>query len=1435
MPYPPPAGPPELGIFQGIGLVPELPTLVGAYFLTNVAGLTVWAPVAGGVLPDPTGHAGAFLTTDGVIAFWSSLPPLATGTVFDIRLYGAVPLPPGDSPLLAYDSTAAVYATIAAWLQSLPAEGQAAGGVYVPAGGGDFYISRPLVLPPDTQVFGDSKYLSNFHVGTGDSSTPTLVQGFAGPLVHLSGTPLATNGQYAFPEYTTSLLTGSGQAMKMRPGAGFGTLAYAGSFDIDDCFAWSKWLNRSVVYTNPSAISLRCQFKFTTSNTSATQIVGTKGPEIDGVTAFQDVGIGLWVYYNTGTGGHRFEAFLTTTGNGQQVITGLADITPGQSYNLELDYNGSFFDFYVDGVNQGHLAASGTVYKTGWEDATVGVAGPEWTNSWIATTGVIDSIELARVAYHTGTGSFTPPTSKYTWGADTMWLCNFDQTVPTGQVFVVAQTRPNLASTGYILHYCRVKSDQSFINAVRYCTLRDIGLYCESSTSGIMFWGADHNDLNNVFVDSPVGYGIACYDANSFFCKVIESDVTSCNGTSVLFLGYTEKLKTVGSIVGIQLLGGWGYYNTDQPAGSDSFISMIYGPSGSPYNSLWVQGCSTDEEGAFTLQRYSTLIQAANMFSATFQDNAHDSLFTSHKACTYTGVPFNGSTHIGDAFFSNPNGGSSVALTRTNEFEGKVTLINCSFPNRDPFSNDTSNVIEGQGWVVQVNEGTPATNLTGFSITDVQAFNLAGDAFVLHGYTTGVVEFQVPEIDNRYTITLTPKTHFGTAPAAGAWLVKSYTPSATGFTFDVEVDPGTDCILYFTWHLLRTYGGPLSYTYVPAIPSSVANPLLAVTGDFAVGVSLIPTAGNNTFTWNFTHAAETILEGGTTPGTDWWELYIHAGGQFVGTINGQSSTLYGRCFVSENGKLCSLLHPGTHNVVLSVIQNGDLNVYVDGGKATFLGQNTETWTQPATKYTGARWDTSQALTLATLRNEKEDRQAFLTITTEPDAGPQAGMLIGAFFGDDYCLGVGCSTDAGSYASQLAGTKYGAGTYFYYLAVEDAFRAELEDNEPFGPGLGVVDGFLTRFWAPWGSLQTDIDTAVVNLGTNDLLLAGDSAADVWTSMQKMLEGVAASLVWVPGTQNYAALNEFVCPTSGTATCVIGIYSVNVSFNTSAAQTCIDLAATINGTAGLQDLVVAVAFRQPPDPIPPVFADPTITNPILLSGNASGGLQTVLILVNPASFTGADGNGIACSSDGVGGARWGNPVTFLGISSLITIAGQTLNASFVVDADTTVDAIIAAMAANGTINALVTGTRVASQLVVTANAVGSAGNAIFVAGQNSDGIGGWQTLLTRDKHLENGYDGLLSTGVSTIIVANVPPFGDAPGYSAGKNTQRGLLNTSIANWVTAHAGDGALLADFDAALVDGGDPTKIDPLYLDSGQWINDAGQTVLVGVVGPLLP
>lgn len=49
-----------------------IPALVNGDFLTNNGSVMLWQPVS--QLPDPTGHAGQFLSTDGTLDFWSPLP-----------------------------------------------------------------------------------------------------------------------------------------------------------------------------------------------------------------------------------------------------------------------------------------------------------------------------------------------------------------------------------------------------------------------------------------------------------------------------------------------------------------------------------------------------------------------------------------------------------------------------------------------------------------------------------------------------------------------------------------------------------------------------------------------------------------------------------------------------------------------------------------------------------------------------------------------------------------------------------------------------------------------------------------------------------------------------------------------------------------------------------------------------------------------------------------------------------------------------------------------------------------------------------------------------------------------------------------------------------------------------------------------------------------
>lgn len=263
MPYPPPAPPPTVGFFQGIGklIAPTLPDVTGhaTEFLETDGVIPQWEPVTG-VLPVQAGHAGEFLTTDGAVASWApstggvvtigalttptanaativgtvlSLAPanasnpgvmtttaqtisgqkLFTGSaatdIFDIRSYGAVP---NDS---TFDNAPAIYAAIAAWTQQAGGgfEGGQTGGVYVPEG--VWYVSRPIIPPANCTFRGAGHMMTAISAGIGTPANPSLVQAFGGQLFYLSYTPVPSS--IVFPAYTASLATGPGQAMLIQP------------------------------------------------------------------------------------------------------------------------------------------------------------------------------------------------------------------------------------------------------------------------------------------------------------------------------------------------------------------------------------------------------------------------------------------------------------------------------------------------------------------------------------------------------------------------------------------------------------------------------------------------------------------------------------------------------------------------------------------------------------------------------------------------------------------------------------------------------------------------------------------------------------------------------------------------------------------------------------------------------------------------------------------------------------------------------------------------------------------------------------------------------------------------------------------------------------------------------------------------------------------
>jgi hypothetical protein len=1468
----------ELAYSLSLIVFPPIGPATAGLFLSNDGTVLLWAPVSGGggggisvigPVTTPTANAAiitglsnnilelavADATHPGITSIaaqtFGGLKTFADTAIveeFDVRRFGAKPLPPGSTPTVAsgYDCSPAIEATIASGIQTMPMAGRPGRGAYFPGGFGNYIISRPIQPLTASVLWGDDWNISNIQVGPGDSLDTSVVQGFAGPMVFFQGPPLAS---YAAPNFTTSLASGPGNALTFSS-ADFGTTVKASTFWLHDCWAWGKWLNRSRFFPNPSTLGLRFFFQFVTNDPGRGRfIMGTHGssqPNSD------DTGIAVWEVPDDATGGVKLQAYLTTEDSGQQNIIMSSDMMNGSIYYVELSYDGANFRFYVNGVHQGFHAMTGAVYKVGWEGASVGSAPPEYEylRNPPPIGCSIDSISLTNAAIHTGTGSYTPPTTKHTWDSNTVWLCNFDKQslLPPNQVYLVAQTRKDPGtSLGWIPHFCRLEVVIGSCDSARNGHIRDLSFLGNFNAGGVAARQSDHIRIDHTLWQNLTGYGVNIFEANSFYFQLEDTFINAVVGEGVTATGSVLRTFTQGCAIGIHMIAGVVRSANDQP-GTDNFISHWYGGLGGSFYFFDVSDSSNDEEGTFLLQRYPIYMDLGGTGGATFTGNTWSSGSTNNvsvPAVIYSGIPYNGATHIGDAFYTSPYYSDlthSQAISRIQEFTGYVTLINCSFPySAVSTPQDTSIYVGGAGWVNIWNQGS-FTNQIGLSITDSQAYNLTGTTFVLHGQTVGRVVFPNPEIDGNYTINLTPSVSFnvsGGGPATGSNRVVSITKTAAGFTFTVEADPGGSNIQYFDWQLIRFTGIAETYVYVPAISSSVGNPE-AGKSDWAMGVSLLP-AANNIIPQDGT-LNETVLQFGSPANSaNWAEIHLFGGNQLgVNWAAGGQTLSY---FVDSSNRLGTIMSPGVHNVAIGANLNGQKFVSIDGAQYSFSDLVDKPLAQSPT-YFGQRYDGSQIMTLATGRNEKLGKTIPGVITYEPDSGPGV-MTHCVIFGDEFTVGYGAVTTAGSYASQIAGARYGSS---FYDIVADIYRSGALGSyaDPNHPST-TVPGLYTRAFLNWGVNQT-LSTVVVQLGFCDILYYNQTATTIWATMLPMLEGAKAAAEWITCDRNDNAFGFFVPPTSGSASVTIGVagggpvYPFTVTFNTSIHQTNLDFAAAINATSGLNTLIYATQFQQPPQSTPLAIWN----NRYFSGSNGTGGFDGVVI-VTLRPHQGALGDYyITTLTDGANGASWtGWTSTQTGNNSVAIIEGVNFDADPFGGSVAATTANIVSQINGSSVASAVTASSVSggTRVKVEANTVGSAGNSISVSGNNiwpptNPGFFGWDLPLSQpfaQRHLIGGVTGILQTGATNIVVCNVPPMGNSTAYTTAKNTERLALNTLISNWVTANAGSGAVLADFDVTLRDSSAHNNLNPAYLTGDHYINDAGQTALYTLMNPLLP
>ena len=228
---------------------------------------------------------------------------------------------------------------------------------------------------------------------------------------------------------------------------------------------------------------------------------------------------------------------------------------------------------------------------------------------------------------------------------------------------------------------------------------------------------------------------------------------------------------------------------------------------------------------------------------------------------------------------------------------------------------------------------------------------------------------------------------------------------------------------------------------------------------------------------------------------------------------------------------------------------------------------------------------------------------------------------------------------------------------------------------------------------------------------------------------------------------------------------------------------------------------------------------------------------MLLTAASGYPGASGNAItvSVSASSAGIYTYGGIGTLGGgVDTTCVINGTSFVANFDTDANTTVGDLITAIGLSGPISALVTPTLVSGQMLLTAVSNGIAGNAITTTGNGQFGSGFTSTVFPQK--MSGGFNGALQNSIPVICLGTVPPFGQAPGYTMAKDTQRTTLNGFISAWVMAHSGAGAVLADADSTLRDPAAHQNIDATYLSSDNInINDAGHAALYTLFGGLLP
>ena len=1423
-----------LGAVEGGGINVIGPTVTGQIYGAEITG------ISGNVLQlseaDAT-NPGILSAGTQVIPGLKEFPAGAAVRTYDVRNAGAVANDITNNLATAFYNAQAISVAQPIYpITIFPTHS-----VHIPEG--FFYTDVPLCLEGEMDFSGVSALLSHIFVGRGGGGN---VQPFCGPIVYASKpynpTTWAAEQDKLIPLMGPPLVGATGQSLHLSPNF----WNQCSQLFLHDAWPWVGWIGNDWTLTNfslqfwlqidsvPDPIDFAGYFG----------VIASRGPNTpdrannDALLA-ADGAFGVYVLSNGTT--LRLEVLLSTnpayasiphpTSVGIQHTITSSTITPGTIHHVELDYNGAFFDFYLDGINQGHVSAVGPIIRNPWEGVAIGGQGCEAVGLDGGTIhsagGYIDSIRLSKVARHTGTGSFTPPTSKYAWDSDTYALYNWDQGWKTIQPkdpfgadvgplltlpFVIGQVYMPYFG-GPFPHYIRLFSDP-FSSADNH--IHDFSIDAAGACSGLVAVNAYRTFIERIWVTNSCHAGIVINTPVSFYCTVNDVQIFAGIDVAIAYMGDCNRVQTQGFGIAHWLQAGGtlshGYHQPSYQSFCTTLVDVVASGRTALFNIVDV---SNDAEVWEYPRQIGVLVAKMNGIGTLHTESCFwDASMSSVAPIHYIGSP-GVATHSGDSCIANHFttsfvGPSPCSIASISGLpNNNITAYNCKVHDQNdpvlPFS-------DLDGWITQV-DGSKTTNVTGLSISDVKCNNLAGTFTVGFGGTLGQVEFDVAEPDTNYVVNITPQGSVSATsnlPAAGSTRIASVTKSTGGFLAFTEADPGTDVTNTFVYTIIRIQPDAAYFNYLPTIPSTIDNPLFGLGNNvsFAAGMTAAP-IGRNTFVYDTSAVNEVYLSAGDAAdigAANTWESGKYTQGNdalvYLGAV---STTPHANV---SNGKLVNILNPGAHNIIFYF--NGAVPFWgMDGATIQWYGLAVNYGTQPAHITIGQRSDASNPLTTATIRNLKIDRLLSRVKSSDSAIGPGVKPQ-GVFIGGQWTVGFSSSSGEGGFATRLAEIRYST---FYYWMCNNGGNKNLID--PL-----FHEGILDSLWKPWGGSATapPLQVAVLELGFNDIV-AGHSAADTWAGILQVLEGSPGTVTWSPPIRSpNQAVAYGTSPLSGSAALTIGGFSISFPFIT-------DRLTSINA------FIVAMAAD--------VSINAIMTGVPYIDAN-SGNWQIKFVAQQPGSA----GSGIVLTTDGGGGQLLygdvgGQPAvapsvqTFPVPDDTVTFGAYTFVVNFDTDATTTVDNLVADIAADPVASIVFTGTNTGLGTMLlttnynsyTANSVKISSNA---AAEYAPGTGPFQLGQVT---LAGGSNGLITSGVGTILLCNVPPIGTTAGYNGGKETQRGLLNTSI----NGYSGAGVTVMDLDLVMRDPSAHNNLLPAYDLGGGLPNDDGHTAVFNFLASSVP